>query len=282
MTDADRSGALLNRREAAQLMVLASAGAALAPLGGLEAAPFAGRAEELRAFMKLQSRADEGYTNYFNSGTVYAAIPARQSIPLYRYEGLLRFHTRILGPDLYEVTFIEAGTYLDLKTGEPLERFANPVTGVTNKVDHIVEGPMQWRWTVESLHVKAPEPVLRRHVAWQHAEGQSSLYFDNMIAAPLPGGGVFNAAALATYVGQTSQIADHKRSSVTDTVLIDSSINPWAPWLAMGDRPGRLANNIIGRKLGAMTEAPDRLLRHIAATNPRVLKSVDGWKAAGA
>jgi hypothetical protein len=198
---------------------------------------------------------------------------------MYGYEGLLRFHTRVVGANRYAVTFIEAGTYLDLETGEPLERFQNPLTGVANEVHHIVEGPISWEWTAGNLHTTTPLPILHRHVAWQHLEGQSALQFDNMISAGAPGGPVQHAAALVTYVGQTSQMQDKRRASISDTVLIDASVNPWAEWLAMGDAPGRLANNIVGRKLGATTEVPDRLFKFIATRHAAVLEGVDAWPA---
>lgn len=285
MTEPVRTGLTLGRRQVTQLMVLAFAGAAAPAMGStkVDDRPYAFKdaAEQLRGFMKLQSRTDEGYTNYLNEGVVYAAQPGRQSVPMYAYEGLLRFHTKISGPDLYDVTFIEAGTYLDLRTGERLDRYQNPVSGKTNTVDHIVEGPLGWRWTAETLTVKTPAPTLQRRVEWRHFGGQSWLYFDNMISAELPGGRRLNAAALAAYAGETSQLRDRARTSVSNTILVDSSINPWAPWLDMGDVPGRLANNIVGRKLGAMSEAPNRLTKYIASTHPSVLEGVEAWKAPG-
>ena len=282
MTDESATGPLLGRREATRLMVLASVGAAATPFaaatGAESACPFADGGGELLAFMKLQSRADDGYTDYLNAGTVYAAIAGRQSIPLYRYEGLLRFHTRVTGTERYDVTFIEAGTYLDLATGQRIDRFQNPISGAVNTVDHIVEGPMTWQWTTENLTVANPMPILRRRVAWQEFDGQSWLQFDNIITGGAPGDAFRHAAALVTYVGSTVQLRDPSRASVSDTVLIDSSINPWAPWLKMDDAPGRLSNNIIGRKLGAMSETPARLLDCIRATHPEVLRGVEGWK----
>lgn len=283
MSDHIRNGDTLTRRDAAKLIVMAFAGAA-APFGDADAADaalFKDNAEQLRAFMRLQSRIDNGFTHYLNTGTVYAALPGRQSVPLYGYEGLLRFHTRVIGPNTYDVTFIEAGTYLDHKTGERIDRLQNPITDVANTVEHIVEGPMTWRWTAENLTNPAPAPTVQRRVAWQHLEDQSCVHFDNMIAMDLPDGTHLNAAALATYVGRTAEIRDHKRTSVANTMLIDASINPWAPWLKMTDVPGRLVNNIVGRKLGAMSEASDRLLKFIDATHPRVLKGVEAWQAAG-
>lgn len=280
MSDSSRNGPTLSRREMTQLTIAVSAGLAAAPFTAANAAdhaePFKDAGDTLRAFMRLQSRVDDGYTSYFNAGTVYAVLAGRQSIPMYGYEGLLRFHTRVAGAGRYEVTFIEAGTYLDLATGQRMDRFQNPITGVENVVRHIVEGPMSWRWTRQNLGVTSPLPILRRRVAWQHFEGESWMHFDNLISLPGPGG-VRHAAALVTYVGKTVEMLDAKRVSVADTVLIDSSINPWAPWLAMGEDPGRLANNIIGRKLGALSEAPDRLIKYIAASDPHVLEGVERW-----
>ena len=281
MSEADILTMPVDRRRMTQLMALVPGGLALSPMLGATAAhaalPFAGSADELRAFMKLQSRTDTGYTNYFNAGTVYAAIGGSTSVPMYKYEGLLRFHTRVLGPDLYEVTFIEGGTYLDHKTGQKIDRFLNPVTGKTVAVEHIVEGPMSWRWTPESLQVKNPIPILSRRVAWQHFVGQSWLHFDNIISAGAAAGPMGHAAALVTYSGSTAQLNDKARTRVDDTVLMDSSINPWSPWLQMGDAPGRLANNIIGRKLGALSGAPKRLLQYLGGKHPKVLGNVETW-----
>lgn len=261
-------------------MILASVGTTLAPFAAANAKSFNDDADELLSFMKLQTRADDGYTNYLNAGTVYAAVPGRAPVPLYGYEGLLRFHTRVMNKSAYEVAFIEAGTYLDLKTGDRLDRFPNPLTGITNTVDHIVEGPMSWQWTTETVHVTNPLPILRRRVDWQHFNGQSWLHFDNFISLTSPAGSPIHAAALATYVGSTAQMRDMARNSVSDTMLIDSSINPLAPWLEMGSAPGRLANNIIGRKLGTLSEAPDRLIKYISAAHPKVLNGAEAWKAA--
>lgn len=281
MSEADMLSMAVDRRRMTQLMALVPGGLALSPMLGGTAAhgalPFTGGGEELLAFMKLQSRADTGYTNYFNAGTVYAAIGGSTSVPMYKYEGLLRFHTRMLGPNLYEVTFIEGGTYLDHKTGLRIDRFLNPVTGETVAVEHIVEGPMSWKWTPEALQVKNPIPILSRRVAWQHFAGQSWLHFDNIIAAGAAAGPMGNAAALVTYSGSTAQLRDKSLNRVDDTVLMDSSVNPWAPWLKMGDAPGRLVNNIIGRKLGSMSGTPDRLLKYLSANHPKIIGDVKNW-----
>lgn len=280
MSDLCNPGTAMDRRQVTKLMVMVSGGMALAPFAGATAAGaaegFKDGAEELLAFMKLQSRADTGYTNYANVGTVYAAVPGRAPLALYGYEGLLRFYTRVLGPNHYEVTFIEAGTYLDLATGNRMDSFKNPLTGVSNAVDHIVEGPMSWQWTVENLKVKTPFPILQRRVEWQHLAGESWLYFDNILTGEVPG----LPAALVTHVGSTAQLRDRSRNRVDNTVLIDSSINPWAPWLKMGDAPGRLSTAVIGRKLGSLAEAPDRLMKYIAASHPKVLEGIEAWKPA--
>lgn len=269
----------MGRRQLAKLMLMVSGGLALAPYAGA-AAPgnsdgFKDGNEELRAFMKLQSRCDDGYTEYFNSGQVDAAIPGRAPVAMYGYEGLLRFHTRVVGPNSFEVTFIEAGTYLDLATGKHLDRFQNPITGVSNTVDHIVEGPMAWQWTSESLKVKQPLPFLQRRVAWQHFAGESWLHFDNVLTGEVPG----LPAALVTHIGSTAQLRDKMRTRVDNTVLVDASINPWAPWLKMGNAPGRLSTAVVGRKLNNLSEAPGRLIKYIAANHPKVLMDVKQWAA---
>ena len=138
MSDFAVPDATMDRRQLAKLMVMVSGGMALAPYAGAatpaNTSGFEDGNEELRAFMKLQSRCDDGYTDYFNSGQVYAVIPGRAPVAMYGYEGLLRFHTRVVGPNSYEVTFIEAGTYLDLATGKRMDRFQrSPVTSVTRR-----------------------------------------------------------------------------------------------------------------------------------------------------
>lgn len=280
MSDNNNPGATMDRRQMTKLMMLVSGGMALSPFAAASASTgnegFKDSAEELLAFMKMQSRTDTGYTEYFNSGTVYAAIPGRAPLAMYGYEGLLRFYTRVVGKNLFEVTFIEAGTYLDLATGKRMDSFKNPVTGVSNAVDHIVEGPLTWQWTAENLKVKEPFPIVRRRVEWQHFAGESWLYFDNI----LTGGGFGNPANLVTHIGSTAQLRDKSRNRVDNVVLVDSSINPWAAWLKMGDTPGRSSTAVVGRKLGALSEAPARLTKYIAAKHPKVLEGVEGWATA--
>jgi len=261
----------LNRREAligggaAGLVVGVPAAAAAGPWA------FDNPRENVRTMARLTSTLEPGKTGFVRyQGKAFGLFEDGRNAPLYDIDGIGAL--RALPQDDGSIRFLfnEFALYLDPKTGKPLERWTNPVTGREVEVWHLRNGPVNY----------ALDPAKPMFGSFARIDGGPSA---DGFQLPWVQRGPFATFALDVVAdrknpltpeewplessGATLPTTEHSqysalRRDIENRKLLSlpffatlQSLKPWHPWMLMGQRPGRVFARLVAQKV----DGPDVL-----------------------
>ena len=278
--------ALLNRRNLIGAGIgLAAAAASLKPApaqaesnGFATELDFGGAFDPMRAehntlaFCKLMSDTrDVAETCSYFKGNVLAYVgPDRRLEPLFGYEGFGMTRTFQIDDYAWRKLHKEVAYYTDLKTGEVIDEWHNPLLDENVKVLHVhndvvnstwaptysfgvgptkVTYPFRFPWllmgdnAVVDFGVNTSHEALLKPEEWpRESHGEITQ--------------VLEAIQLHT---RLSELMDPKKTRVHNSGSWQR-ISPWLPWMLMGMRPGHLFYKTVTR---SMPEGVDGLPQHI-------------------
>ena len=232
-------------------------------------------AGQLDSFMRIRATNDgrEVFANWWV--TVYAAIPGERPRELFRLDG---FNVgRFVKAEDGSAQFItrEVAYYRDLKTGEFLKEWTNPLTNEKNTVLHVLNDPVNSRWAAP----KAGEPG---RLPFMQSGDEVFLRLDVPLSYPNPlqpaeypaesSGPTYVASEHFTFFAKTRDLADIKATSVPSTWAW-ARTGPWLPWMKMGVRPGNLIYSGHGRKFTKFDDLPADIRDFTKANSPRYMTS---------
>ncbi len=264
---------IITRRE---LLAAFGAGAFSAVLNGtLRAAPL-GTAELLTTFIKLAGSLDERLVVWWVKGRRYGIVGA-QATPLFGMEigRFCRFFRQANGSFL--LAMFELNYYTDTATGRLLEKFQNPYTGLVNEVVHAARRPIICQYTATGQFVPADKNRIRRYrgqldavsVRADTVQIESAVSAEVLSPFPKTPGRCINDYMTAT--GLRSDLQDPHTNSAPAT-LSYRTVQPWEPWMKMGDRSGHMTGWASGRKLEALAEMPSGYLEMARAVHPWLIR----------
>lgn len=232
-------------------------------------------AGQLDSFMRIRATNDgrEVFANWWV--TVYAAIPGERPRELFRLDG---FNVgRFVKAEDGSAQFItrEVAYYRDLKTGEFLKEWTNPLTNEKNTVLHVLNDPVNSRWAAP----KAGEPG---RLPFMQSGDEVFLRLDVPLSYPNPlqpaeypaesSGPTYVASEHFTFFAKTRDLADTKATSVPSTWAW-ARTGPWLPWMKMGARPGNLIYSGHGRKFMKFDDLPADIRDFTKANYPLYMTS---------
>ena len=96
----------------------------------------------MRALVKMRASLDgsEAYADW--KVTAYAVVPGQRLRPLFRLDGFNVARMDKQADGSWHMLSREVAYYRDLKTGEILQKFANPLTGQTDAVLQVINDPV--------------------------------------------------------------------------------------------------------------------------------------------
>jgi hypothetical protein len=213
---------------------------------------------------------------YHWSGNIYGRSPGQPDKLLFKGEGMnIRRCVEITDPKLgkgWRMVSREVMLMLDPATGEVLNEWTNPYTGQTVEVMHIHNDPVNGRPNFAMSADGKPYRMasLRESGPWVFMPFEAPLFYTN----PLQGeyqkyvGGTYHAMEIFDFAALKSELYDPKTPTAYPMVSW-VRVSQWAPWMEMGDRPGQMVFNAMGRKLpGGFEELPDVLKKEIRANYP--------------
>lgn len=213
---------------------------------------------------------------YHWSGNIYGRSPGQRDKLLFRGEGMnIRRCVEVTDPERgtgWRLISREIMLMLDPETGEVVDEWDNPYTGETVKVMQIHNDPVNGRanfprsadgtpFTLSSMRVEGPYVFM---------PFEAPLFYPNPLAGEYQEyvGGTYHAMEIFDFAALADELFDG--STPTAYPMISwIRISQWAPWMKMGDRPGQMVFNAMGRKLpGGFEELPDVLKNEIRANYP--------------
>jgi len=213
---------------------------------------------------------------YHWSGNIYGRSPGQPDKLLFKGEGMnIRRCVEVTDPKLgkgWRMVSREVMLMLDPATGEVLKEWTNPYTGQKVEVMHIHNDPVNGRPNFAMSADGKPYRMasLRESGPWVFMPFEAPLFYTN----PLQGeyqkyvGGTYHAMEIFDFAALKSELYNPKTPTAYPMVSW-VRVSQWAPWMEMGDRPGQMVFNAMGRKLpGGFEELPAVLKKEIRANYP--------------
>lgn len=213
---------------------------------------------------------------YHWSGNIYGRSPGQPDKLLFKGEGMnIRRCVEVNDPKLgkgWRMVSREVMLMLDPATGEVLKDWINPYTGQKVEVMHIHNDPVNGRpnFAVSADGKPYRMASLRESGPWVFMPFEAPLFYTN----PLQGqyqkyvGGTYHAMEIFDFAALKSELYNPKTPTAFPMVSW-VRVSQWAPWMEMGDRPGQMVFNAMGRKLpGGFEELPEVLKKEIRANYP--------------
>jgi hypothetical protein len=261
-------------------LLLASAGLAAASLAAPAAAQMLDPTkpeDALQISKRLQCGVSEDKPAVYHwSGNIYGRSPGQPDKLLFKGEGMnIRRCVEVSDTGQgkgWRLVSREIMLMLDPATGEVLNEWTNPYTGQKVSVMHIHNDPVNGRPNFARSADGTPYRIgaLRESGPWVFMPFEAPLFYTN----PLQGayqkyvGGTYHAMEIFDFAALKSELYNAKTPTAYPMVSW-IRISQWAPWMEMGDRPGQMVFNAMGRKLpGGFEELPEVLKKEIRANYP--------------
>jgi len=263
---------------------LAVLGCALFLGGCLTVAPalgedrsFAG-AEALEIGAKLACGTTEGGVVRYGywEGKLYSRVPGERDRHLFNVIGMnVRQCSRLVDATRgagYRSVSREVMAYLDPKTGEVLDQWANPWSGKTVEVMHVTNDPVNAREPTFALD-RAGNPYqveLRQYEDMLVQSIEIPLFYTNPLAGDYQDyvGGQYHAMEIFNTFYKTKELLDPKATRIADSRISWQRISKWLPWMQMGERDGLMVFNATGFSTFAAGKVPARLWALVDARWP--------------
>lgn len=273
---------LIDRR--ASLAVLALGASALG--SPVRASPAAMPSDALTTYLRIRSRLDGASIFYPYRGTIFGRPIGQSAVPLFDVEGFSWDRLAIVGPGLYRIDTVEAGYFLDLVTGQPLDAWINPLNGLKTEVKHyrsfahveVSEGglrPVSPATAMPGAQFIATmgSPTILGDRIWVHED--LIAHYPNKPAATFAdpreyNGQMLEAASLATWCARVSDLQDSRNAFVPAT-LSYQTMGSWRPFMKMGDTPGVISWRMFGSKVETLHEVPAALRQRVLREYPDFL-----------
>ncbi len=286
MTDAEGHSRrnVLTSLAAASVASVAGAGSADAGINLFD--PIEGH----KANVKLRGSLGNEWVFRHYWGDVYAVLPERLPIPLFKFQGLIKAKWTDNGDGSHTELLYDTSAFLDWKTNAYLDVFDNPITNEKNNVIHVWDGPTQTKYTaagpVYPWTTKPPtEPVV---LPWRVEGDEVWLTETAAFERPHPldpkewpkassGKTTFSNVSV-TLSGRLSELRKNKRSAPHD--MRWTSMRSWLPWLHLGQMSGQLLTIGTGHKLAGPHEIPAKTLEILERQQPNYLTSDQPWAQA--
>ena len=231
-------------------------------------------------FRKLAWCSDGGFGIWWLKGRRFAAIP-----PVYTpfWDMLIGtlFTVRDIDADTYAVTTLTTSFYTDVKTGQFLENFHNPITGKDHKVTYLGMKPIEQKYGLHGQMVETPMNSMAGATTSRSAEpgpfvvegDDVWIRSDNSFRA-VPNDvtrQAFQVEDLSTYFGSLKDLNNPKLKLVPAGQVFTDLLN-YPAWLEMGDRNGHFFSRCFGRKTPGPAAMPQDWQRLMAEHHPEILK----------
>lgn len=227
--------------------------------------------ENVRTMARLTSTLEPGKTGFVRyQGRAFGLLEDGSNIALYDIDGVGALKALPQPNGAIRFLFNEFALYLDLKTGLPLERWTNPVTGREVEVWHQRNGPVNYEI--------APDKAMFGQFARADGVTNTGFQLPWVVRGPYATFALDvvsnrkNALDPATWPlessGATIPTTEHSQYSVlvsdlTNPKLLSlpffatlQSLKPWHPWMLMGQRPGRVFARLVAEKVSGPEVLP--------------------------
>jgi hypothetical protein len=231
---------------------------------GAEAIDFSKPNESLNAFIKLRGNTDGSDTYADWKVTVFIVEPGKRATPVMRLDGFNVGRAVRNEDGSYQWLSREVAYYRNLKTGEVLKQWMNPLTGKVNDVVHVINDPVNGKFSAGSLNlpwdVRGDDVFLKMDIPLAYPNALQPGDYPEESTGP-----TYFASEHFLYFAKTRDFDDTTLTSIPVTYAWTRT-GPWLPWMKMGQRPGYVLYSGQGKKLKSLEEM-DKAVRDYTEKN---------------
>jgi hypothetical protein len=257
----------------------------------------------LETYIKLSG--DVSGKNYggWYSGHAFAWTPERMIAPLFGFSGFGLGSDHRQPDGSFHHLWKEVGFYTDLRTGEVLESWVNPLNGVTcevmpihNRSVNLVFAPKLPDLSglkklgggiLNDNFAHEGDPARPYGLPYAIIGDQLSVFADSAGLVPNPldpgvwkhesSGKMLNVGEFFMLTGSLHKALDPAVTNVPATGSW-TRLGPYLPWMMMGQAPGHLFYRSATRKISGPEALPANLLAYAREKYPAFLEFPTDWK----
>ena len=243
------------------------------------------------AFCKLMSDTRDGVETcgYFKGNVLAYLGGDRRLEPLFGYEGFGMTRTFQIGDYAWQKLHKEVAYYTDLKTGEVMDEWHNPMLDETVRVVHVHNDVVNSTWAPTYSFGVGPEKVSFPFVFPWVVMGDNAIVDFGVNTAheavlqpdkwPRESHGEITQVLEAIQVHtRVSDLTDPRQTTVKASGSWQR-ISPWLPWMLMGRKPGHLFYKTVTRRMHEGVEAlPAPIRAYTEAHFPDYFAAPTEWQ----
>ncbi len=215
-----------------------------------------GRGNQL-AYARIQGDLDYGKQKYFwFKGYAYAVQPGKKIVDLIGTSGFGVIRLQGMPDGSIRRMCREVIVYTDLKSGDVLEDWKNPLTGETVRAVHVANDPFNYMIedhfpappTFGGLNTKEAPPKVPFILPWYQHDNMAEMEIHIHLAYPSAlqpdkwpresAGPIVQASEFFAHHIKVEDLQNPKLTSL-DYTGTWNRITPWLPWMLMGQAPGQ-------------------------------------------
>ncbi len=249
--------------------------------------------EMLHYFIKLRSSLDDRVTMGWVDAVNYAFVDG-VTYPLYRLLSTTIRQMRKVNDSLYKSVSLEVAMYMDIETGELLDKLTMPITGNVVDVPLYRAGPSHMDMTIradETTEFTMEDETVEGESFFVSGQAESKRF----ISLPQRRGDDFyirqDISARVFPPGQTAPSFFYREwtinqgswKALADPSVISAKVDvayiantAFRPWMQMGDTPGHTVQNGRGGKAESPDGLPVELLRLVELHHPDLIEDPRG------
>ncbi len=239
---------------------------------------------KLEAQVRMRSRLDGGRTFMPYRGTVFGKPEGKIAVALYDVEGFSFTEAHRIDDLSWRLTSVEAGYFIDRTTGQPLDRWTNPMNGLQTRVEHY----RSWLNSIAEPDTVRPPKALPPGMTYVGRidpatviDGKVWLNEDLFVAFPSQpqerypdplywAGPQQTGTSLATWCCDLAALSDRDVAFVPTTLSYES-IGTFRPFMRMGAAPGVSIWRMVGTKTATIDGVPRHLRERVLKDYPDFL-----------
>jgi len=267
---------MMDRRELLFGLGVSAAGFAALPAFGRAALDLGDRADFLTACVKMRGSLDDRLSLGWVNGKRYAVVD-HEAIPMMGMLAATLTRYRRVSAEAFAVRSLEIAYFTDFDSGELIETWKNPVTGVVVDVPRTRMGPSSLTVTADGLEVQMPVGEARglklNHRFEPAVVRGDDVWINEVIGVngkARPGQQPFVYNEMTTYQAQMSDLADPDQPTVPTNVSFHGLVT-YRPWMGFGDTPGHTTAHGAGTRASRIEDLPGYWLELTERFHPDVL-----------
>lgn len=249
--------------------------------------------DNLTAWVRLVASLESGAEScsYYKGEVAAVTAPDTKNVPLFGYEGIGMSRVTRLPDGRFENLHREISYYTDLRTGEILERWQNPLTGETVRVYPTNNDPVN-SYYATSFKQSFGEAGKQETVEfpfilpWDIFGDRAVVTFTVHTRWPSPFkqdkwpreyiGEWYKTSEMFQIHTSMAELQDPDKPKVLATGAWFKEA-PYIPWMLMDNAPGRLIYSTRTFKLRGVDDLPAKVRDYTAKNFPKFLSAPDKW-----